>query len=449
MVVVHEIIMYRTTGNESPPSGINPGYTGNTGKFDSTTLKFVCSLLDIVLRDYNGPVAVRLWNDQVVTGKEDAPCCLVFREPYPLCDLLLTRNINYLAEAHLDGDVDTEGDLELVFDLLDFVQGRVFTPFERLTMFILATRLLTHRGKTGSRYSGYSRDENTRDSIAYHYDISNEFYTLFLDPEMVYSCAYFSDPSQSLAQAQQDKLDYICRKLRLQPGQKLLDVGCGWGGLAFRAARNHGVNVHGITLSRNQYEYATARAIELGLNEKVSFELRDYRELEEGVQYDRIVSVGMFEHIGIGNFPVYFHAIRKLLKPDGLFLNHGITNDTGWLRTPVTQFINTYIFPDGELARVSDVSAAMEKEGFEILDEEALRPHYVLTLRNWVRALEKNRMKAIAIAGERNYKLWRLYMAGSAYYFNQGSTGIYQILAGINRHPWVLPLRRSGLYTKG
>ena len=438
--------MYRTTDNGNPIPGFKPGYAGDPGPSDTTTQEIASSLLHMALKDYHGPVAVRLWNNNIVAGKENAPCSLVFRKPYPLCDLLLTRNLNHLAEAHLDGDVDTEGELELVFDLVDYLQGRLFTPLERMLMFLQAMRLISHGGNTGSRRARVTRDENTMDSIAHHYDISNEFYKLFLDPEMVYSCAYFFDPDQSLAQAQLDKLDYICRKLRLAPGQKLLDIGCGWGGLAFWAARNYGVDVHGITLSRNQYEYAAARACELGLNDRVRLELRDYRELKETILYDRVVSVGMFEHIGIKNFPVYFHKVRQLLKPGGLFLNHGITNDTGWLRTPVARFINTYIFPDGELARISDVSAAMEKEGFEILDVEALRPHYTLTLRKWIRSLEKNRKKAIKIAGERIYKLWRLYMAGSAYYFNQGSTGIYQVLAGLNRRPWSLPLRRDGLY---
>jgi cyclopropane-fatty-acyl-phospholipid synthase len=417
-------------------------------KLHDKRLRLCTELLHIIFKDYKGRVSIRLWNDEVVIGSRAAVCTLVFNQPYSLSDLLLNRDLNRLAEAYLYGDVDAEGNLEMLFGLVEYLQNRFFTLAERLRIFLLALKVASDGRKRGliSSDIGAERNSNTKDSIAHHYDISNEFYRLFLDPEMVYSCAYFSSPEQSLAAAQRDKLDYICRKLRLVPGQKLLDIGCGWGGLSLWAARNYGVNVHAITLSQKQYSYAVARACDLKLDNRVNFELRDYRELPDSARYDRIVSVGMFEHIGTDNFPVYFKTIKRLLKSDGLFLNHGITNDTGWQRTPITLFINKYIFPDGELARISEVTTAMEKAGFEILDTEALRPHYVLTLRNWVSELDKNRDKAIDIAGEMIYKLWRLYMAGSVYYFNEGNTGVYQILACKQHQPWLLPLRRDDLY---
>ena len=375
-------------------------------------------------------------------------CTLVFRQPYPLRELFLGGDLNRLTEAHLNGDVDAEGDLEMFFGLVEFLQNRVFTLAERIRIFQLAARMPNSRKKNVSPFHRTKavRDSNSKDSIAHHYDISNEFYRLFLDPEMVYSCAYFSDPGQSLAEAQRDKLDYICRKLRLAEGQSLLDIGCGWGGLALWAANNYGVYVHGITLSQEQYNYAVARVRELQLESQVEIEIRDYRNLSVNGRYDRIVSVGMFEHIGIKNFPTYFSLIRRLLKPNGLFLNHGITNDTGWRNTSVTRFINNYIFPDGELARIGTVINAMEDAGLEILDTEALRPHYVLTLRHWIKNLDKNMTKTINIAGESIYRLWCIYMAGSAYYFRQGGTGLYQILACNSRQPWPLPLRRDDLY---
>lgn len=411
------------------------------------TLGFCRKLLQIIFKDYSGPVAIQLWNGETVIGNDHAQCLFVIRRPCLLRDLLSSSNLNNLAEGYLNGDTYVEGDLETCFDLIDFIQGRNFRLSEFLKIFLLSLKISGSKKKVHPcPDTGTFRDNNSKFSIAHHYDVSNEFYKLFLDPEMVYSCAYFSGVEQSLVDAQQDKLDYICRKLRLAPGQKLLDIGCGWGGLAIWAAKNYGVDVHGITLSQEQYSYAVARARDLKLDNKINFELRDYRELSGDTKYDRIVSVGMFEHIGIDNFPLYFSTVRKLLKPEGLFLNHGITNDTGWRNTPITQFINNYIFPDGELARISDVINAMEKEGFEILDTEALRPHYVLTLRNWVRELEKKSYKAVKIAGERIYKLWRLYMAGSAYYFDQGSTGVYQVLACKQHHPWFLPLRRDDLY---
>lgn len=405
-------------------------------------------LLTVILEDYTGPVAIRLWNNEVVIGDDSAACTLVFRKAYPLQELFLRKDLNRLAEAHLCGDVDAEGEVELFFDLVDYLLNRELTPVEHIRIFQLIAMMPNSRKKNGSPFQkiGAARDGNSKGSIAHHYDIGNEFYRLFLDPEMVYSCAYFSDPEQSLADAQRDKLDYICRKLRLAPGQKLLDIGCGWGGLALWAARNYRVEVHGITLSQEQYNYAVARSQDLKLDKRIKFELRDYRELPNDIHYDRIVSVGMFEHIGIDNFPIYFNAIKKLLKPDGLFLNHGITNDAEWGDTPITRFMNKYIFPDGELARIGTVINAMEDAGLEILDTEALRPHYVFTLRHWIKNLAASKEKAIRAAGNATYRLWRLYMAGSAYYFNHGSTGLYQVLACNNRQPWPLPLRRDGLY---
>ncbi len=411
--------------------------------------KNLCSfrnVLQIIFKEYRGPVAIRLWNDELVIGESDATFTLVFRQSYPLKELLLNRNLNRLAEAHLCGDVDGEGDLEKLFELIDYLQARKFSLFERSKIFRLASVINRDNNKSQSSKAGSRRSSNSRKSISHHYDVHNDFYRLFLDPEMVYSCPYFSEQNQPLAEAQRDKLDYICRKLRLAEGQKLLDIGCGWGGLAFWAARNYGVEVHAITLSQEQYNYAVARSRELGLEGQVKFELRDYRDLDGDEQYDRIVSVGMFEHIGIANFPVYFRTVWRLLKPDGLFLNHGITNDTGWLDTPVTRFINEHIFPDGELARVSDVTAAMEKQSLEILDTEALRPHYAMTLRHWVNRLEAARDKAVRLVGYPTYRLWCLYMTGSAHYFTQGSTGLYQILACKSRKPWSLSLRRDDLY---
>lgn len=229
-------------------------------------------------------------------------------------------------------------------------------------------------------------------------------------------------------------------------GQQLLDIGCGWGGLIRWAARHYGVKAHGITLSEQQYLHARERIRAEGLEDRVSVELRDYRELSEAARYDLVVSVGMFEHIGIANFPAYFDTVGRVLKPGGLFLNHGITNDTGWEDTSLNRFVNRYVFPDGELARISEVVTAMETAGFEILDVEGLRRHYALTLRHWVSALESNRDEAIRLTSEATYRLWRLYMAGSAFYFEQGCTNVYQVLAGHRRQTLGVPLRRNDIY---
>jgi cyclopropane-fatty-acyl-phospholipid synthase len=204
--------------------------------------------------------------------------------------------------------------------------------------------------------------------------------------------------------------------------------------------------VHGITLSEQQYRHARRRVQEEGLQDQVTIELLDYRDLPNDVQYDRVVSVGMFEHVGLDNFPIYFGTVKRVLKPDGLYLNHGITSERDWSDTPETRFINHYIFPDGQLARIGTVALAMEEAGFEILDIESLRPHYALTLRHWVRNLERNREQAIRASSPKTYRLWRLYMAACAYNFDNGSIGIHQVLSCVrgNRRP--LPLRRDDLY---
>jgi cyclopropane-fatty-acyl-phospholipid synthase len=334
-------------------------------------------IVSVVLEDYRGDIAVRLWDGTLARGSVDAACTLVFREPGALRDLVLHRNLLRLADAYLSGAIDVVGDMESLFDLKDYLVN-LDLPFGiRLYLLRQALRLpgLSRRGVARSWRAKLTAHRNSRASIAHHYDVSNDFYRIWLDAEMVYSCAYFRSNSQPLAKAQQDKLDYLCRKLRLEPGQTLLDIGCGWGALAIWAARHYGVQVHGITLSEAQLKLAQQRVREAGLEDRVRIELLDYRDLPDDAQYDRVVSVGMFEHVGVRNFPTYFGTVRRVLKPDGLFLNHGITSENGWQRTPLTRFMNRYIFPDGELARISDVVDAMEKAGFEPLDVECLRRH--------------------------------------------------------------------------
>jgi len=287
-----------------------------------------------------------------------------------------------------------------------------------------------------------------RKAIAFHYDVSNEFYRLWLGEQMVYSCAYFNDPGESLDQAQRNKLDHICRKLRLKAGERLLDIGCGWGALICWAAQHYGARTHGITLSREQYEYTQNKIRGLGLEKQVTVELRDYRDLPKDGAFDKVSSIGMFEHVGLKNLPGYFRAVRQVLTPGGLFLNHGITNDEeGWHKTAGTEFIQRYVFPDGELDSVSNVQRAMERTGFEICDVESLRPHYALTLRYWVSQLEAQRNEALEHVSEATYRVWRLYMAGCAVQFETGTIGVYQILAANRRDGLVgLPLTRCDIY---
>ncbi len=436
-----------TYPHNTPPEAVPRGTEGSWAG-PGPALGAARAVLAAVFGDYRGPVALQLPDGEIVRGLRPAPCTVKFRRLYPLRELVLHQDLVRLGEACLAGDIEIHGDIERLFDLVDYLDGRALSWPRRLSLLGNALRL--PKGSTEAARdlrAGAGAHRNSRRSIAHHYDVSNDFYRLWLDPEMVYSCAYFRDPAQPLAEAQRDKLDYLCRKLRLAPGQRLLDIGCGWGGLVSWAARHYGVEAHGITLSTQQYEYARERIRREGLDDgRVRVELRDYRDLPFTARYDRIVSVGMFEHIGVANYPAYFGTVRRALRPGGLFLNHGITSDSGRQSGPTGRFIESYVFPDGELATISDVCRAMERAGFELIDSEGLRPHYALTLRRWVAALESRREEEVALVGEPTYRLWRLYMAGSAHYFEQGDLGVYQVLAGIARQPLATPLRRNDLY---
>lgn len=421
---------------------VDPSMISAVGQ--DNTIESAREIVQILMRGYSGSLAVRLWDRSLAAGSEAALCTLHIRSASILKPLISGRDMIALVDDFLAGRIELEGDIESLFDASQHFENLSLTPAEKLRLLRLALHLPGSLLRLPSRSS---RSGNNRSSISHHYDVGNAFYKLWLDSEMVYSCAYFADADQSLARAQQDKLDYLCRKLQLKPGQVLLDIGCGWGGLACWAARHYGVSVHGITLSEQQWQFANEKIDREGLSGRVKIELRDFRELDGSACYDRIVSVGMFEHIGVANFPAYFGRIRRLLRPGGIFLNHGITNDRRWEKTPLTRFINHYIFPDGELTRISDVLDAMEQARFEVVDVEGLRRHYAMTLRHWVKALEHRASEAKASVGEATYQLWRLYMSGCAHYFDEGSLGIYQVV-GVrqkDRH-YHQPLRRDYLY---
>ena len=288
-------------------------------------------------------------------------------------------------------------------------------------------------------------------AIAHHYDVSNEFYALFLDPLMVYTCAYYRDPEGKLEQAQADKLDLVCRKLRLAPGETLLDIGCGWGGLSMWAARHYGVRAHGVTLSRAQADWATECIRRDRLGDRCRVEYLDYRDLPADVVYDKIAAVGVIEHVGIANYPAFFAGVRARLKDGGLYLNHGIVHDFHWRRTSQTEFLYRHVFPNGDLAGLSETLTEMERAGWEIMDVEGLRLHYARTCRQWVERLCARADEARALAGERTYRTWRLYMTCSAVAFEGGSLGLYQVLMRKHRDPRAghAPRTREPLYERG
>ncbi len=289
--------------------------------------------------------------------------------------------------------------------------------------------------------------------IQFHYDLSNEFYALFLDPEMVYSCAYYADWNNDVAQAQRDKLEMICRKLRLKAGDRMLDIGSGWGGLVCHAAKNYGVTAHGCTLSEEQLAFAREKVKRLGLESQVTFELIDYSNVTG--TYDKIASIGMYEHIGLANIPAYMNKVRKLLAEDGLFLNHAISrrahaSKKGWLperMRPEKAAIAKYIFPGGELDNIGHSVRAMEEAGFEVHDVEGWRLHYARTCKLWCERLTAEQDTAIKLVGEEKYRIWVAYLAGVSLAFERGTLRLFQTLASKSaKRPPKLPPTRADLY---
>ncbi|HXI49661.1 MAG TPA: cyclopropane-fatty-acyl-phospholipid synthase family protein [Steroidobacteraceae bacterium] len=422
-------------------------------------------LLTRLFHRYPGNLNLRLWDGTALRvganamGGADSPFTLVFKSPEAVWSTVLGRDPLALADAYFRGELDIEGDFFAALSLKDHLQELQLPAAEKLRAAFTALHL--RMMNAASRHSealfapshapkikAHSKAEN-RDAIHFHYDVSNEFYALWLDRAMVYSCAYFETPDVDLDAAQQAKLEHICRKLLLKPEDEFLDIGCGWGALVIHAAKHYGVRAHGVTLSPQQLKVAQERIEQAGLTERVRVELLDYRDLPGESVYDKVASVGMFEHVGLKNLPVYFSTVNRLLKPRGLFLNHGITHDSeGWERSVSTEFINRYVFPDGQLDTISNIERVMERSKFEIADVEALRPHYAMTLRHWVAGLERNRSRALQYVNEATYRVWRLYMAACALQFESGEIGIYQVLAN-KRAAGVpdLPLTRRHLYT--
>lgn len=323
-----------------------------------------------------------------------------------------------LARAYVHGDIDFTGSAQRVLAIAESMVGTVSHGRDRARA---RWKLFLHQRRSN------------RSNIAHHYDVSNAFYRMWLDERMVYSCAYFTDASDTLEQAQWNKLDHICRKLRLARDESFLDIGCGWGGLIFHAAETYGVRAHGITLSQNQLEHVRAEIARRNLASRVTVELRDYGDLPDEPRYDKVASVGMFEHVGVARFPKYFGKIHRVLKPGGLVLNHGITHnslDADSLGSGIGEFVDDYVFPGGELTHVARVIEGMAAQGLEAIDAEALREHYARTLWAWTERLEARQEEARREVGEERFRIWRIYMAGSAHAFDRGWLSLWQVLGG-------------------
>lgn len=379
------------------------------------------------------PVRLVLWDGREV-DLSDAPRVTVRLKGTRAASAFVRPSLLSLAEAYIEGHADLEGDLR------EAIRGA-----EAISR--AAPKSIFEGGSGPSRHTR----QDDKQAIGYHYDVSNEFYALWLDPRMVYSCAYFKDEEDTLEQAQLAKLDHICAKLRLQPGEKFLDIGCGWGALVMRAAEKYGVDATGITLSENQFRLATERIRAAGLQDRCRVLLLDYRDTPgEGI-YDKVASIGMFEHVGLKNLPIYFGTVKRLLRERGLFLNHGITSadvENRAVGLGAGEFIGRYVFPRGELPHLHREIHDMAVQGFEVHDVESLRPHYAKTCGHWSANFERQLAQASAASSERIARIWRVYLAGCAYGFEQGWISIYQVLASKMTKPGRsdVPLTRAWMY---
>ncbi|RJT96928.1 class I SAM-dependent methyltransferase [Arthrobacter frigidicola] len=397
--------------------------------------------LGIVLGTQEIPLRLRAW-DGSEAGPSGAPA-IEFRSPRGLRRMLWSPNQLGLSRAYVAGDIDGPGDLFESFSVLSsvgkFAELKAFRPptlGERSRLLRTAVRV----GALGlppapppeemnvTRFGRKHSKKRDAAAISSHYDVGNDFYELVLGPSMVYSCAVWEDETTGLDAAQEAKLDLVCRKLALRPGLRVLDVGCGWGSFALHAARNYGADVVGVTLSKEQAALGRKRAADAGLAERVEIRVQDYRDVADG-PFDAISSIGMAEHVGreqIGNYASHLYG---LLRPGGRLLNHAISWNAGDMPPDPDSFIPRYVFPDGEMLSLTVMLGALESAGLEVLDVEALRLHYGLTLRAWVRNLEENWDEAVRLTSEGRARVWRLYMAASALGFERGLNGVNQVLA--------------------
>ena len=404
------------------------------------------AILRSVFQQYQGTAfAIRFWDgwQWSSSASERAACTIVITTPDALSTLIARPNEVSLGEAFVRGDLDVEGDLFSAFEVTEHLfnrpKGLHLRVLENLGGAALRLQQRLKQGAVNSR----NRD---RLSIAYHYDLPAEFFEPWLGRSMVYSCAYFLDFGDSLEAAQERKLDLICRKLGLREGEHFLDIGCGWGSLVLRAAEKWHARAEGITLSREQVEVGRGRIALSEAEAHCSVELRDYRDLTGEETYDKIASVGMFEHVGLKNLPMYFGIVKRLLRPGGLFLNHGIAR-TATVPVRESSFMRRHVFPDGKLVTLSETLSVAEAQGLEVRDVENLREHYELTLRQWVVGLQKNADSLMQQVSKAKYRIWLLYTAGCAAAFRRGDVAVHQVLLSRpDRGRSAMPLTRANWY---
>jgi cyclopropane-fatty-acyl-phospholipid synthase len=427
-------------------------------------------VLQKLFEGYEGPVfSIRLWDGWCwVSSQREKPVCgIVFNSAGGLQSLFVRPSEITLGEAFLSKDIDVEGDLFSVFDVAEHIFHGPRGQRRRVAEVAAGVLLGLGQWWKEGRLHSQRRDSQ---AISYHYDQPVEFFRPWLGETLAYSCAYFRSTDETIDAAQHNKLELICKKLRLRKNERLLDIGCGWGSLIVYAARNHAVFAEGITISREQATVTGERIVSERLGERCRVDLLDYRQAPTCLPtFDKLVSVGMYEHVGLANLGRYFGAARHMLRPGGVFLNHGIARsrvsgadnrsfldgilvpflrDVLKLRRPRnSSFIDKYVFPDGDLVTISQTLLAAESAGFEVRDVENLREHYELTLRRWVDGLRANAATLLKSVPEFTYRIWLLYMAGSAAAFKRGDIGVYQtLLSRPDQGKSGLPLNRDDWY---
>ena len=385
-----------------------------------TLRRRLLSRLKNLLADDPPPLRLVFWDGEQFDFAAQTAVTLRIKSP-AVMRAFMTGRMARLGDAYVAGEIAVDGRIEDILHIGIGLAERI-GRYSRLAAFARPLNLLAFR---------HSR-RNDAAAIAHHYDVSNDFYRLWLDRSMTYSCAYFRTGTEDIDRAQEQKIEHICAKLRLEPGERLLDIGCGWGGLLCTAAQRHGVTGLGITNSPAQYQYALEHIAAEGLAGRVDIRLQDYRDIPGSQAFDKIVSVGMYEHVGLQNLPVYFSTVARLLKPGGAALNHGIiaTDPEGRAQGPPGgEFIDRHVFPGGELPNLPRVLTEIGRSRLEAVDIEDLRPHYARTLLLWLRRLEARRDEVMRLAGGERYRVWRIFLAGMAHAFDRGWLSVAQVLA--------------------
>jgi len=423
---------------------------------DSSTIRSAIGFFEELFRGCETPnIAVRFWDGSVWRLRSDqrTDATLVLRHPESLSRMLRWPVQLAIGESYIYDDIDVLGSLDRLLPLADHLMERRWSLMDwlRCGAATLSQRNLDRvPEETRTLVLHGRRHDKLRDKEAmrFHYDVPVEFYRLWLDSRLMYSCGYYQNDDDGLEQAQTQKLEYLCRKLRLKPGDRVLDIGCGWGGFALYAAQVHGALVHGITLSRRQAEVADQRISAAGLSRRCRIEVRDFRDVHGDQMYNKIISIGMVEHVGKHRLGSYYEQAMALLGPGGVFLTQGIGTRDG--QPALGPFANRYVFPDAEVLPVQDIVLAAERSGFEVRDVESLREHYALTLNAWGRRLEQHHQEAVRVVGEVTYRVWRAYMGMAGYLFRRGRLSLYHTLcvkaqdgrAGVplTREDWYEPL---------